>query len=195
MRALAPTSSRELFPACGFRRRPRAPPSHLPARTSRPRIVSPPCDSAGRVCLQPAADLRHVQGHEHGRDVLRALAARGLAPRALNRPCTLALQPLAPQPPLRPLLPPTPSHLPARTSPRILCALLSTRQQAYAFNQPLSFDTSSVTNMNSMFYVRSAREPWPPIFSCSPPRVCLRRLPRRCPTTLPIPVPHAPHPA
>ena len=66
---------------------------------------------------------------------------------------------------------------------------------ASAFNQTLSFDTSSVTNMNSMFYVRSAREPWPPIFSCSPPRVCLRRLPRRCPTTLPIPVPHAPHPA
>jgi len=35
-------------------------------------------------------------------------------------------------------------------------ALRSTRQQAWAFNQPLSFDTSSVTSMREMFYVRSA---------------------------------------
>ena len=33
----------------------------------------------------------------------------------------------------------------------------STRQFASAFNQPLSFDTSSVTNMYRMFRVRSAR--------------------------------------
>jgi hypothetical protein len=36
-------------------------------------------------------------------------------------------------------------------------ALLSTRQNANAFNQPLSFDTSKVTNMRYMFGVRSAR--------------------------------------
>jgi hypothetical protein len=33
----------------------------------------------------------------------------------------------------------------------------STRQGASAFNQPLSFDTSSVTRMTYMFFVRSAR--------------------------------------
>ena len=33
----------------------------------------------------------------------------------------------------------------------------STRQEASAFNQPLSFDTSKVTNMGYMFHVRSAR--------------------------------------
>jgi len=33
---------------------------------------------------------------------------------------------------------------------------LWTRQGAYAFNQPLTFDTSSVTSMNGMFQVRSA---------------------------------------
>ena len=33
----------------------------------------------------------------------------------------------------------------------------STRQGAKAFNQPLSFDTSKVTNMEYMFTVRSAR--------------------------------------
>jgi hypothetical protein len=35
--------------------------------------------------------------------------------------------------------------------------LPSTRQDAHAFNQPLSFDTSKVTNMYRMFIVRSAR--------------------------------------
>ena len=33
----------------------------------------------------------------------------------------------------------------------------STRQYASVFNQPLSFDTSKVTNMRDMFFVRSAR--------------------------------------
>jgi len=37
--------------------------------------------------------------------------------------------------------------------------LPSTRQVARAFNQPLSLDTSKVTNMLNMFYVRSARVP------------------------------------
>jgi len=32
-----------------------------------------------------------------------------------------------------------------------------TRQNAHAFNQSLSWDTSSVTNMYAMFTVRSAR--------------------------------------
>ena len=36
---------------------------------------------------------------------------------------------------------------------------LSTRQYATAFNQPLSWDIASVTNMYNMFYVRSARAP------------------------------------
>ena len=38
-----------------------------------------------------------------------------------------------------------------------LHARLSTRQRAYKFNQPLSFDTSKVTTMSYMFQVRSAR--------------------------------------
>ena len=59
-----------------------------------------------------------------------------------------------------PLAPPPPHALPppaARTSPRIARPSLSTRQSAYAFNQPLSLDTSKVTDMSYMFYVRSAR--------------------------------------
>ena len=42
-------------------------------------------------------------------------------------------------------------------SPLLLCFPPSTRQLARAFNQPLSFDTSSVTVMYMMFDVRSAR--------------------------------------
>ena len=62
-------------------------------------------------------------------------------------------------PPLPLALPPpeTPSRLPGRTSSRASHARLSTRQYATAFNQPLSFDTSKVTTMYAMFYVRSAR--------------------------------------
>ena len=47
-------------------------------------------------------------------------------------------------PPLSPRVPPS----------TCLCV---TRQGASAFNQPLSFDTSSVTEMGNMFDVRSAR--------------------------------------
>eukprot|EP00964_Phaeocystis_antarctica_P046650 scaffold26979_cov53-Phaeocystis_antarctica.AAC.1 len=41
-------------------------------------------------------------------------------------------------------------------SPRIICPAFVPRQQASAFNQPLSFDTSSVTTMQQMFYQTSA---------------------------------------
>ena len=53
--------------------------------------------------------------------------------------------------------PTPPSRLLARMSPLLLCSPLFPRQDARAFNQPLSLDTSSVTDMRSMFMVRSAR--------------------------------------
>ena len=53
----------------------------------------------------------------------------------------------------------------------IICALLSTRQGAAAFNQPLSFDTSSVTDLHEMFDVRSA----PPAPSPPPAPAALSR--------------------
>jgi len=58
--------------------------------------------------------------------------------------------PLAPPPP-HALLPPGP-HLAPHRMP-----LPSTRQEARKFNQPLSLDTSKVTDMLGMFHVRSAR--------------------------------------
>ena len=110
VRALAPISSREPFPAVRLAPSPRPPPSHLPARTS-PRHVCPPCESAGRGELQPASELRHVQRHNHGVDVLCACSRPDLQPR---QPFPAVR--LAPSPPRAP-----PSHLPARTSPRHVC--------------------------------------------------------------------------
>ena len=52
------------------------------------------------------------------------------------------------------------SHLPAS---RLVCPFF-TRQGASSFNQPLSLDTSKVTDMGIMFYVRFARAS-PPISS------------------------------
>ena len=57
-------------------------------------------------------------------------------------------------------------------------ARLMTRQGAEAFNEPLSFNTSSVTGMGKMFYVRSAQAPPPPriqAFACT--RLVLLSLP------------------
>ena len=51
---------------------------------------------------------------------------------------------------------PTPSASRSASRPASY-ALHLTWQRADAFNQPLSFDTSSVTTMDNMFYVRSAR--------------------------------------
>ena len=58
--------------------------------------------------------------------------------------------PLAPPPPHT--LPPPGAHLAPHRLP-----LPSTRQQSTTYNQPLSLNTSMVTNMYGMFNVRSAR--------------------------------------
>ena len=62
---------------------------------------------------------------------------------------------------------PPPSHRPA-ARPAHVCPRFDSRQSASAFNQPLSFDTSSVTGMSWMFYVRSSPCPAPSLQS-SPP--------------------------
>ena len=59
-----------------------------------------------------------------------------------------------------------------RTSPHTSCALLSTRQEASSFNQPVTFDTSKVKATAGMFLVRSTRDQAPSLYSRGPsPRV------------------------
>ena len=47
----------------------------------------------------------------------------------------------------------TPSYFPVRISPRIVCPLTRQCGVPSAINQPLSFDTSKVTDMHGMFGV------------------------------------------
>ena len=107
-----------------------------------------------------------------------------MQPRVGPSPCTHRLRRLCAAAAPRPLA--------SRAAPRPAShALRSTRQYATAFNQPLSFDTSKVTNMDAMFYVRSARALTPSLES-GPPRAS--RLRRHRPTPCPPPGPHlAPH--
>jgi hypothetical protein len=90
-------------------------------------------------------------------------------------PCT----PLAPPPPHA--LPPPGPHLAPHRTP-----LPSTRQNAYAFNQPLSWDIPEVTTMTHMFLVRSARPLTPnSLESGLPPCMPLAPPPRPTPSRLP----------
>ena len=86
----------------------------LPAHTSS-RIACPPSDLAGRVGVQPAPELRHLQPHEHVPDVLRALRACSGSSLQLNLswalPMDAAHAAAAPRHP----------RLPAHTSSRIAC--------------------------------------------------------------------------
>ena len=117
--------------------------------------------SAARVGVQPAAELRHFQRHSNAGDVLRALPPV-TCPQSAVDPALLAPRS------------PAASRLPGRTSPRTACPPFDSRQHASAFNQPLSFDTSSVTNMYRMFVVRCG-----PNLHLKPPPHSLEHSPHR----------------
>ena len=70
---------------------------------------------------------------------------------------------------------------------------LVTRQLASAFNQPLSFDISSVTNMPSMFHVRSPRALPSALIVVGPPCTLLALPP--LPYALSPPCPHVAPPS
>eukprot|EP00964_Phaeocystis_antarctica_P027854 scaffold15707_cov63-Phaeocystis_antarctica.AAC.4 len=117
------------------------------------------------VKLQPAAELRHVQRHKHVRHVLRACPAPNLQS----------------------------SPSPARCLRRGRLPPAAPRPDAHAFNQPLSFDTSSVTDMGYMFRVRSSPCPAPnlqsrPLLHAACTAVA-RHLPPPDPYTSPCTIP------
>eukprot|EP00964_Phaeocystis_antarctica_P164088 scaffold141506_cov51-Phaeocystis_antarctica.AAC.2 len=133
--------------------------------------------SAVRVGVQPAAELGHLQRHDHVPDVRGALLPVP-CPQSAVAPCPLHAT-RAPRSS-------TACRLPTRTSPRTACPPFDPRQYVTALNQPLSFDTSSVTNMGYMFRVRSSPCPAPNLQS-SP------ALHAACPAVacrLPPPGPH-----
>ena len=146
---LAPPSlhSRALFPCMPLVRCRRPTPSR-PRPTPRPASYIPPLDSAVCGGVQPAAELRHVQSHDHAQDVFRAPPTRAPCPRSSAAGPSLPARCLRRRthalPPPRPRMPPPPLSMPS----------LSTWQKNKVFNQQLSFDTSSVTTMSKMFMVR-----------------------------------------
>eukprot|EP00964_Phaeocystis_antarctica_P052428 scaffold30701_cov45-Phaeocystis_antarctica.AAC.1 len=77
------------------------------------------------------------------------------------------------------------------TSPRTACPSFDSRQYALAFNQPLTFDTSSVTNMDWMFDVHSSPCPVPQFAVAPCPARRVRRS--RPPPAAPRPSYLAPH--
>jgi len=106
-------------------------------------------------------------------------SARALAPNSLESglPRACRLRRRRPRPPASRRAPRPASHVP----------LPSTRQHASAFNQPLSFDTSKVTTMQIMFYVRSARALAPNSLESRAFPACMPLAPRRCPTPSRLP--------
>jgi len=175
---------------------PPAPPQALPPPGPLLPLPAPPPASHALLSTRQAAkafnqplnfDTSKVTYMERMFDVR---SARALDPKALGRvfPVHAASATTAPYPPA------------SRPAPRpALHALLSTRQFASAFNQPLSWDTSMVTNMHQMFYVRSARVPWPPslesglppVHAALPLALPLPHIPSRLPARTPRPASHA----
>eukprot|EP00964_Phaeocystis_antarctica_P017930 scaffold9957_cov44-Phaeocystis_antarctica.AAC.4 len=142
---------------------------HIPPPGSHlaPHRMPPFRPSAVRVGVQPAAELRHLQRHGHVPHVLRAL---------LPVPCPeSAVEPSPARCVRRGRLPHPASRLPGRTLPRTVCPPFDSRQYASAFNQPLSFDTSSVTRMGYMFTVRPSPRPAPICSRALSPARCLHR--------------------
>ena len=153
---MAPVSARTLRARCVHRHHPPRPPASIPACAA---LHVPLCDSAGRVGVQPAAELRHVQRHEDARHVSGAPPTRVPCPpvsdRILGARCVHRHRPPRPRASI-------PGSRAPWSRPRVSLSIylsipvsrVVTRQEATAFNQPLSFDMSSVTDMSQMFDVR-----------------------------------------
>ena len=120
---------------------------------------------AVRDGLQPAGQLRHVPRHEHGQDVQSAHPPTPCPPQSLQSRAPLhAACPAVG----RRLSPPGPQLAPHRVP-----CFCNPRQVAKAFNHPLNWNTSSVTNMATMFYVRASPLPYTAPQSAVTPLLCL----------------------
>ena len=163
--AVAPLSPRHADAALA-RRLPPPGPQPAPHRV--------PClrPSAARVRLQPAAELEHLTRDGDALHVSGRLLPARFAPDI----CTVQPSPLpAPCKP-RSL---AASRLPRQAArARTVCPACDPRQGAHAFNQPLSFGTSRVTNMAAMFHVCCSPRASPLISAQSSPLPCPLRASR-----------------
>ena len=133
----------------------------LPPPVPQPAPHRVPClrPSAASVRLQPASELGHLPRHGHDRHVSGALLpAHRLRPDPQMQIYSCTRSPRHAACAQSDRSPPPASRL---TPPHTVCPAYDPRQEAKAFNQPLSWDTSGVTNMFEMFRVR-----------CSPRALC-----------------------
>ena len=134
-------------------------PAHSSLRTVYMLCLRP---STARGGLQPASELRHFPRHKHVRHVLGELLP------APSPPCDLQSLPLFPVYARCACTADSPAASPAsrpaaRLSPCVPC-LRDRRQGARAFNQPLTFDLSSITDMS---YIFNGAPLCPPPTGCS----------------------------
>ena len=147
----------------------------LPPPGPQPAPYRVPClrPSAESVQVQPAPELGHLPRHGHVRHVSGAL---------LPAPCPENLQLRAPPCTrcaalTRGLPPPGP-----QPAPHHVCPAFDPRQHATAFNQPLSWDISSITTMHDMFSVRCSPRARPlTICTHAPSTLRAACAPRSCP--------------
>ena len=144
--------------------------SRLPARSPyAARPARTPClrPSAESVRLQPAAQLGHLRRHRHEQHVSSALLTTSCPPICGPSPlhCTLLVHRDRSPPPA-----PRSAARPAPFVPRFRPSWQGTR----AFNQPLSWDTSGVTDMSNMFAVRCPRALAPLSAVVTPPPLTMR---------------------
>ena len=165
-RALPSASTVEASAAACATDPPTRPPASLPA--SSPLLLCFPLLLGRTRGVQPAAEPRHVQRHRHGA-MFRVRSARALpSASTVGPPCCLRHRPP------HPTLPPACPHV----APPPMLSLV-TRQDAWAFNQPLSLDTSSVTDMG-VHVLRALR-------ACPALSLHSRGLPAACATDHPTP--------
>ena len=131
----------------------------LPPPVPQPAPHRVPClrPSAASVRLQPASELGHLPRHGHDRHVSGALLpAHRLRPDPQMQIYSCTRSPRHAACAQSDRSPPPASRL---TPPHTVCPAYDPRQEAKAFNQPLSWDTSRVTDMKRMFYVRCCPRP------------------------------------
>ena len=144
-----------LHAACTLCNRP-PPPTFRPVQPAPHRVhcLRPSAEDGG---LQPATELEHLERHGDDRHVFCALLPSRPAHTDIcavaRLPCKLFARRLTYRSAARPA-PPYPACDP--------------RQGAIAFNQPLSWDTSRVTDMHAMFNVCCSPRPAPKTCSLPP---------------------------
>ena len=168
---------------------PAAPPLPGTLRTRRDRSPPPASRPAARPapcmpCLRPSRQFAYAFNQPPTWDTSRVTTTHAMLwvhcyPRSAPLICSC---PLSSARCVHTAIASASSRLPARSAPRTVCPACDPRQEARAFNQPLSWNLPRVTDMQIMFYVRCA----PRVPSPTQPAVAPSPLPAACTPIAPV---------